>query len=505
MEIKFATKGQKMKYVIIKFILFFFLLIPITVFSHTLDKRDAEKFAKDLLWHRSSLQSWFDTTDLAESHRLGIVYEGVDYKNLIAYDVDDTVKRMVQNQSLEYSVTVDSLDQDISLVTLIFSTIDQKNQFYFKGKRCISPLAYVTRNWMEIESKHFKFFISDSTLFNAYCIEKLELYVGQMAIRLGMSDKEVQRLQKNKIYYYLCRDEDEIERLTGFRARGMYNLAYDAVITTFPTHYHELTHLLMNYRLQHLPLYTHPFLQEGFAVAYGGRGGTESGVLLSIGNFLYRSETVDLAACLNKKDFEQLDPSLSYPASGLYNRFLIETIGIQSYLKLYRAHSGSAGDNVTVQIASNELPDDSRWQLYIRTSSQNQLITLDSISNHDRVIFEDQFSRVSEDSMQYHFLLFDSLLLPSTITFPTFRSREFSELFPGKIYHGEKYLIRATHEEISVYNLLTNNLIANYVESFTIPPLSVPQSGNRYSFSIKKNVFDEPIGSLLNTNKHGGK
>lgn len=475
----------------------FSLLIPITVFSHTLDRHDAERFGKDLLWNRSSLKSWFAAASLKASHRLGIEYEGVDYKNLIGYDVDDTVETMVRNKHLEYSVAIDSLNQDYALVTLTFDKIDRRNQFYFKGSRCISPLTYLTRNWKIIESKHFRFFISDSSLFNTYCIERLELYVERMAALLTFPDKEMQRLQRKKIYYYLCRDEDEIEQITGFRARGIYNLAYDAVITTFPNHYHELTHLLINYRLHHLPLYTSPFLQEGFAVAYGGRGGMESGVLLSLGSFLYRSRSVEPLALLHKSDFEQLDPSLSYPAAGLYNKFLVETMGIKSYLQLYRAHCGSIEDNAVLQIKSDELVNDSSWQLYIRESVQNQAITIESTSNDARVIFEDQFSKVSEDSMQYYFLLSDYLLLPSNVAFPAFRSTEFHEIFPNRKYKGEMYLIRAAHEEISVYNLLTDNLIASYAEAFAIPPIKVPKLGDRYSFSIKKGVFDEPIGGLL--------
>ncbi len=477
------------------------IFFPFAVFSFTLDKHEAERFARHLFWQRDSLPFWFDSASLRSAHRLGIEYEAVDYKNLIAYDVEDTIKALVKNRQINYAVTVDSLDKEYSIVTISYDLASLQNRYYFRGNRCVSPLVYLTRNWKVVESKYFRFFLSDSSLTNAYCMERLDLFVKQMAALLALPDIDIARLQKNKIYYYLCRNEDEIENLTGFRARGMYNLAYDALVTTYPDHLHELTHLLINFKLHRLPLYTHPLLQEGFAVAYGGRGGLESGVLLSLGSFLYRSQTVELSTLLNKPDFDQLDPSITYPAAGLYNKFLVEAMGMKSYLNLYRTHSGASDAHSVLQIAPDELVGDTVWQRYIRKSADNQVIMLDSGVGDSRVIFDDKLSRVSEDGAWYHFLLSDSLLVPSMTPFPDFRSVKFSELFPGKEYHGEMYLIRTSREEITVYNLLTDNLIASYAQSFSIPPMEVPRSGGKFSFSVKKEVFDEPIEQLLRKHK----
>jgi hypothetical protein len=481
-----------------------FLLIPTCVLSQTLDKQAATRFVQNLLWHRDSLGSWFDVASLEASRRLGIEYEGVDYKNLIAYDVEDSVRTIIRSQRLEYAITLDTLGEDCALLTLTFNRLSGKKQFYFKGKRCISSLSYLTRHWASTESEHFRIFVSDSSLLNPYGIDQLDLFVKRMAEALGLSEKDMQTLRRNKIYYYLCKDEDEIERLTGYRARGIYNLAYDAVISTFPNHLHELAHLLINFRLRHLPLYSHPFLQEGFAVAFGGRGGMASDVLMSVGSFLYRSQFVELSALFNKQEFDQLDASLSYPAVGLYNRFLVETRGMTSYLQLYRAHSGSVGATTTLRIASDELANDSAWQLYLQESGKNQAVEVDRTPNTARVLFEDSFSRVCEDSACYYFLLSDILLLPSDVAFRNYRSRVFNELMPARGYKGEKYLIRATRKDISVYNLLTNTLIASYAMSFALPPRQVSLMGDRYSFSIKKRVFDEPIRRLLNEVKHDG-
>jgi hypothetical protein len=142
-------------------------------------------------------------------------------------------------------------------------------------------------------------------------------------------------LKKEKIIYILCKDEDEIEKLTGYKARGMFNLAYDYVISTFNCHYHELLHLLMNYKLKNIPPYTHSFLQEGFAVSFGGRGGKEPEVILNLGCFIAESKFLEYKELLSLDKFRNFDVSMSYPLSGLYNNFIISNFGIDNYLKLY--------------------------------------------------------------------------------------------------------------------------------------------------------------------------
>jgi len=59
---------------------------------------------------------------------------------------------------------------------------------------------------------------------------------------------------------------------------------------------------------------------------------------------------------------------------------------------------------------------------------------------------------------------------------PIFKSKAFRDALPDKIYGGEEYLVRATADDISVYNLFSNNLIASYAASFVQPPKQVLSS-----------------------------
>lgn len=139
----------------------------------------------------------------------------------------------------------------------------------------IFPSNYYSQGWKTTESRFFKFYISTPELFNAYTAERLDNFVLKMSSVLEYSEEDLALLEKEKIFYYFCKDDFEIEKLSGFKTLGIYNLASDLIITTYNCHYHEICHLLMNYKIKNVPLFTHPLLQEGFAVAYGGRGGRE--------------------------------------------------------------------------------------------------------------------------------------------------------------------------------------------------------------------------------------
>ena len=83
-----------------------------------------------------------------------------------------------------------------------------------------------------------------------------------------------------------------------------------------------------------------------------------------------------------------------------------------------------------------------------------------------------------------------------------YKSKKCKEIVPDYRYNGEKYLITADANEISVFNLYTNNLIAKFVSSFSIPVKNVPQKEGLWEFSILKTVFDENISSLYITELH---
>lgn len=459
-------------------------------FTQNLTSERAETFMQALLQEKD-LTNFISDDALQFSTRLEIQYENVADKFLISYDIEKELKEKVKKKEISYKVTVSQLEKNYSRLDFSIKNSQYQRSFYFENCKLIAPIKYHTQNWQLIESVYFKFYTSDSTQFNSYCVQNLDEFFLRIAKQLRLEEQKIQRIQQQKIYYFLCKDSREIEKLTGYNTRGMYNLAYDYVITTFNAHYHELIHLLINYKIGRLPLYTHPFLQEGVAVALGGRGGKEPEVILNIGKYLYESQFIDLSELLKRDDFYNVNASLSYPASGIYIAFLLEELGIENFLKLYLKYSGSTYEVEKMQIPLADFPEKSVWEKYLQKRANLASIGFLKAPAEVKMINKSEFIHLFQDTENYYFEINDRLLISDSQEKTDFQSSKFFEIFPNQKYKGEKYAIIANSNEIMIYNLFTNNLIANYVRSFSINNLPVPEENGFFKFSVKKNVFDD--------------
>ena len=473
-------------------LIFLVLFFPLLSFSQKITKEYAEEFIKQLIYDKEDLDSFIDSSEINISNRLGIKYENVSKKYMISYDIDENVKTKIIEKELDYKISIQPLDVIYSKIIFKVPQLNYRKGFYFKDKGLISPVSYYTRNWNRIESSHFIFVISDTMFFNRYCVDNLEKYFLKMSTLLNLSQLQRDNIKSEKIYYYLCKNECEIKQLTGFTTRGMYIPAFDYIVTTFNAHYHELLHLLINYKLQNLPLYTQPFFQEGFAVAFGGRGGKEPNIILNLGLFLVQSNFLDYASLLSKKDFYQYDVSLSYPVSGLYNLFLINKIGILQYLKIYEKYSGLSQKINTTKVSQKILPEYLNWQAFL-DSSKFCSISFEKPKSKLSLVFKNKSVNIFEDSVKYYFELKDTLLI-KTVEEPTkYKSKKFFEIFPNRKYNGEKYIIIINESELSIYNLFTNNLIESFAVSFSQEFSSIPNKNGIFMFSISKDRFDENL------------
>jgi hypothetical protein len=314
-----------------------------------------------------------------------------------------------------------------------------------------------------------------------------------MSIKLELTSNDLAVLTKSKIKYFLCKDEAEIKNLTGFNTMGMYYLPYDYLITTYNSHYHELIHLLMNFKFKTLPLFTLPFFQEGFAVAYGGRGGKEPDIFNNMAVYLQKSGAMNFNEILNKEDFSKVDASMSYPLSGLYNKFLIDKLGIVKYLKLYRKYSSDDSGISNLSVDTLDFPSGSAWDNYLDSVSGNyDLKTGKDIYTSDYKLMIDKPNyKIYTNTISYMFEIKDTVLFSSEEKYPGYISSKFREVFPARNYEFQKYLITADSSEISIYNLYTNNLIAKYVSSFAIPPENVYRKDGFYIFTLPHNYFKD--------------
>jgi hypothetical protein len=467
----------------------------------------ADAFVGDLVQNPAELEKWVHADELALSRRLGVHYYDVQNKFLISYDVGDDVRKQISIGTLEAKYHIHELDIEYKKLLLTFEGIDPAAalptyEFYFFNRSLISPVRYHSRNWHRFESDYFIFYISDWSIFNEYSAKKLDAFVEETLDNLEVPQELKAKLKEAKIYYFRCRDADQMRILTGCPGRGMYNLAYDYIISTYNCHYHEVAHLLVNYKLRDVHLLTHPFLQEGIAVALGGRGGRDQPVIMNLGMFLEHSGFVSYKDLLSYESFAQMDASLSYPLSGLYNEFIVREIGIEDYLKLYTQFSGS---NSRGEIPSNILPAEEHWNSHLQSCNSAQPIIVDSmmISTCD-TIHADMHAQICQSDDLIDFKIQGAVLIGEEQPPEYFQSTIFKELLPGVLYRGEKYLITGGENEISVYNLYTNNLIAKYVPAMSVRQSPITIEDGFCVFSLEKNVFEEDVRELTIRTITGG-
>lgn len=453
-------------------------------------------FFKALISGKANMADFVLGSELEKSQRLGITYAGVPDKFLISYDIDKDVKDKINNGSLKYDVTKESLGNGFTKATFSLKGVSYKREFFFLNNKFISPSLYYTKDWKNFRTKYFNFYISDASLFNNYSADKLDQFVDAAGSLLNLTKDDKELLEKNKIIYILCRDEKEIEKLTGFNTRGMYTLAFDEVVTTFNCHFHELSHLLMNFRLKTLPLYTLPFFQEGFASAIGSRGGLMRNVILDAGYYLQKAGYIPYNSILTKKEFTSEDASMTYPVSGLYNLFLMNTMGIESYLKLYRSYSGSDEYVNSLQVDSIKLPPQARFREFLNSYNSLSGISFEEKGTPGRLIYEGSAGKIYDSGKFYLVRLKSNMILSNPEKPGSYKSKKFAEIFPKTAYTGAKYLITSNEREVSVYNLYTNNLIASFSQGFSFSQRNVPVQDGFYQFYISKDIFDEDLELL---------
>jgi hypothetical protein len=466
------------------------LLISFCSILSSLSEDTANSFIEALINVSPDLENYVSQEELAKSSRLGIEYKNVRHKWLISYELEGELN--------DYKFEIEDLEDDFSKFALTNSSNTSKKEYFFHKDKFISPLTFYTKDWQVLQTEFIDFYFSDPIFFHRESADRLNDFIKKTAGILVFSDAEIQTLQTNKINYIYCRDNSEIEKITGYNARGMLNLASDSVVSTFSCHYHELVHLLINFKLRELNLYTHPFLLEGAAVALGGRGGKEPKIITDMGFFLEKSEFISYGDLLSSEGFYINDASLSYPVSGLYIGFLLEEIGAEAFMNLYRKYSS----NVPVQnrILHSDLPSERKWKAFLKDYNSMENIEFTSKIDFPEIISDGAIT-VSKTQSGYFFktnrnriLIYDDE--PET----EYKSKKFTKLFPNEEYEGAKFLITLDDAEINVYNLFTNNLVACYVTGFSVTQVSIKKEEGRFMFIVLHEIFGACEGiELQNT------
>lgn len=464
---------------------------------------------------------WLDS-EVANANRLGISYPEAPLKVDCASPLVMNLDRVISGE-VEPTITDISEDSNQAILTVrLASNRDTLETTYYTqlvsdSWKMVSRLTALTRSWASVETKYARVHYADSTLLNNFALQTLDETIAGLGQALQIPQARMQELTEARIDYYICTKSD-FKLLTGYDAHGITDFQSDAVIARHLPHAHELTHLMQNFALQNAPLYTQPFIQEGLAVALGGRWGKSQAVMQQLGGYLLVNQVVDPEDLLTYDGFHKKIgmPDLSYPAAGVLVGLLLDKCGVEGFQQLYRDLSGSnqavkamtAGevkaklrastDRSWEQLVSELDSPAARPQAYgMRPDSSSLSATplVELQAGGDSLVIcedgDDYCIRVKSTVEHPRGVLL--LSDPEADVTPTYRSWMFAEQLPSEPFSGERYGICYDQNEAGLYDYFVNLLTAKFVSMFA-PQSSYWNSDERtIRFRISKSLLDKEI------------
>lgn len=449
-----------------------------------------QKFFDALVYDKGNITDFINKETYTRSKCLGITYSGVKEKALLTFEIPEKMKEDIVSGKHKLEI-FESTEGKYTVVNITIPGYNYGRTYYFDGG-FIPVSEYMTRQWGKLESRYFKFRLQDATFFNDYCVKRLDDFVDMMADTLGFTREEKELLAKEKILYTFCSDEKMVEKITGFRSKGMALLANEEIVTAYQTHFHEVAHILINYKLKNLGVYTLPFFMEGFAVAMGGRGGMAPRVVTDVGCFLQQTNFLTYDSIFTNEQFYSNDLNMSYAISGLYNMFLINEIGISKYLELYREVNGDLSYVNNIVISQIDLPSKEKFNTFLSEYSSQRImyvnakdtITAEPDTNESSGNFIISGNYINFVVKEKYSIGFTEQLNPKD-----YYSRKFAELYKTDKKCILKYCFITGKEFIDIYNLYNDELIYSYSKGLSVNPISIPKTGKYYNFFIISSLF----------------
>lgn len=475
-----------------KYLLILIFLAP-SIFSQNI----TAEFFDALIHNKPNLTNFINKKELEYSDRLGIEYDNVKNKILIGYELPEDIVSGIISGKYKYEIKNQFLSNTYTEVTFIVPDINYSRKYYF-SEDFVTNGTYHSGFWEKQESKYFTFRIEEPKYFNDYCIKRLDQFVDMIADTLGFTIAERRILEKEKIGYIFCKDEASVEKITGFKAKGMAMLGTDEVVTSYQTHFHEVAHILINYKLKNLGLYTLPFFMEGFAVAVGGRGGMAPRVVTDLGYYLEKSGILKYDSIITNDGFYANDASMSYAVAGLYNSFLLSELGGVKYLELYRKVNGDLEFVKSLYSSQLNLPEVATFDYYLTKYNDDRLMYADEKDTTTlwiKIIGSGGDFIKSGNYIKFFILNKYFVGFSGIETSKDYVSRKYLELRNTNHYNGMKYSIIADNESVSIYDLFNDELIYSFIKGLSTYTNSIPNKDGYYYFFIKSELFGNDFNS----------
>ncbi len=418
-----------------------------------------------------SITDFLTATTLNNSNKHGICYN-IPYNKFL---IGNIALKDYANQNPQLQVSHPLVEVEDSYYHNYSEVNGQRGyEFYISGNKVVSRVDYFTRSWEHFDSEYLTYHFPKDWPIPPEAMQILDKRIESFFSYFPQQNHELDSLGVKKLDYFYCPDLDTIEDLTSYKTRGILLLNQDYVISTYPAHFHEVTHFLINYYLKSNELYTHTFLQEGLAVAIGGRGGHSTQALMEAGKFLIDTGMVNYTDYYDVAMFRAEHPSLSYPVAGLLTRVMLDHYTSQEYIALYKKYSNSTGSFAKINELNwltKDLIDD-----YMKDNSFRTIFFSTAEQEYKNIYSSETLNiSVSKEMLQFK--------CKGNINFD-FKDNSFNESENGR------YSLNCSNEEIKLTDNLLDEVICCWSINFTLSDEQIPFVNGYYQFFLKKDVID---------------
>jgi len=435
---------------------------------------------------------------LERSGRFGIKYTGialkVDCNSPIIRNLDELDSRPV-SPIRKYETLMENDWYKLEYSNLQGNSL--MRHYYYAQRRgdwfwLSYPQDFYAADWPVTESRYFRVHTHPEVqkYLNDVVLDEADQFVETMAARLSMPGSSLERIAEDKIEYFYCPSDSVVEQITGFLVKGTLDLASNDIVSADFPHFHETSHLLINIRLQEMPLYTLPVIREGLAVNLAGRWGKHPAVLMDLAVAIYGLELVTFDSIFTLHGFKtESGAEIVYSVAGIFCDYLIDRLGEETVLDLYLQLSGkydyvnglTAEDVQRIMISAtghadwNALIAD--FDAYIQDYSERRLVAIPGSGNQGKTLLNEERFIVREDGNWVAFDFrgdpSDSVLEGNLVFAPDDGLvGQFSLMFESQYgssqpFEGYRYGVRFDRNEIGLYDYATNRLVGKYIWGIT--------------------------------------
>ena len=378
------------------------------------------------------------------------------------------------------------------------------------------PQDYYANSWPVVESRYFRVHVHPDRLpyvHNAL-LETSDVLLEKLALTLKLPKIKLDRIALNKIEFFYCGSDKDVEDITGKSTWGTIDLASNDIISASFPHLHELAHLLINMKLQKLHLYTLPLIREGAAVCYGGRWGKDAEALMDLAAFLYRQGLVELDSVLTYTGFEQhADIDIAYPVVGLFITYLVDELGQDRFIDLYKSFTmpmDSLARLTTEQIQASIAGSASKesWPDVLAGFDQFIDSRFDSLADAAAGVVRDGRSLISDgavtvredgDWVGFEFSVSGnpaqgSFCFVMDDRMKGKKSALFDEHFGDRQqFDGYRYAVRFDQNEAGLYDYASNRLLAKFIAGISAPGDYINSERGTITIKFRRHLLGDQL------------